>query len=130
MLVRGKIPNSEPIINIGLVLPDDQIKEIKISCSNQSAFDLLINDSANETKKNELNISVYDGQLFFNDNDCSNIKINACSNSREEYILIDSLPAGRGFHWRNNISVKVLGNIIIMIMKNYIIFLSKNYSPK
>jgi len=118
VLVRGKIPNSEPIINIGLVLPDDQIKEIKISCSNQSAFDLLINDSTNETKKNELNISVNDGQLFFNDNDCSNIKINACSNSREEYILIDSLPAGRGFHWRNNISVKVLGNIIIMIMKN------------
>ena len=29
MLVKGKIPNSEPIINIGLVLPDDQIKETR-----------------------------------------------------------------------------------------------------
>ena len=51
VLLRGKIPSSEPIINIGLVLPDDQIKEIKISCPNQSAFDLFINDSANESKK-------------------------------------------------------------------------------
>ena len=118
MLLRGKIPSSEPIINIGLVLPDDQIKEIKISCSNQSAFDLFINDSANESKKSELNISVNDGQLFCNDMCISNIKINANSNNKEEYILIDSLPIGRGFHWENSIPVKVLGNILIMIMKN------------
>jgi len=118
VLVRGKIPNTEPIINIGLVLPTDQIENIKISYSEQSSFDFYIDDETINITDNELNICVIDGQLFCNDKNISNIKINSSSNSIEEYILIDSLTAGRGFHWENNIPVKVLGNIIVMLMEN------------
>jgi len=120
MLIRGKIPNAEPIINIGLVLPNDQIKNIKISSSKESAFDFYINDRTFKPNDTKLNITVNDSQLFCNDKNSSNIRINANSNSKEEYILIDSLPIGRGFHWENHIPVKVLGNIIVMVMKNNI----------
>ena len=118
LLVKGKIPSSEPIVNIGMVLPNDKLKKIKISFSNNSLFDFYFNEKKSTIDDNELNIEVIDNKLFYNKTDTSSIKINTNASNLEDYILIDSLPVGRGFHWANKIPVKVLGNIIIMIKKN------------
>ena len=66
LLVKGKIPSSEPIVNIGMVLPNDKLKKIKISFSNNSLFDFYFNEKKSTIDDNELNIEVIDNKLFYN----------------------------------------------------------------
>ena len=38
MLVPGKIPKKEPLIRVGIILPEDQIDQITITLSNIESY--------------------------------------------------------------------------------------------
>ena len=42
MLTPGIIPNKEPMIRLGLILPEDDIKSIHISFSDSQCFEIEI----------------------------------------------------------------------------------------
>lgn len=96
--------NKEPILNIGIILPTDQRKDIEISFPNQNNYTIKShNSNLSKTPKN-LIVSLKDDGLEIIENIDAEIT---------EGITIHNVPAGRGFHWGKNIDVTFPGNIKI-----------------
>ncbi|HJL79177.1 MAG TPA: SpoIID/LytB domain-containing protein [Candidatus Marinimicrobia bacterium] len=92
MLVKGKIPKNEPIVSIGLVLPEDCQKSVEITHS--------------ETNQNFF-IELKNGELVSNGETVPAVKVQ--NSSTDSQIIVHPVKAGRGFHWEKQISVHVLG---------------------
>ena len=105
----------EPIINIGIVLPEDKKTEIIIDIPNPSNYKI-------NSKKcsDRLIVSCQSGSILINNKLADKYVIEPIDDSiNNEFPIINSVPAGRGFHWQKEINVKLPGKIII---QNRIIF--------
>ena len=96
MLVKGQIPDKEPIVSIGLILPEDCQKSVEITNSEINQNFLI------ESKNDEL---VYNGETV------PAVKIK--NSSTDSQITVHPVKAGRGFHWEKQISIHVLGTLEI-----------------
>ena len=99
MLVKGQIPENEPIVSIGLVLPVDEQKSIEIEFG--------------ETKE-KIQIRANEKNLFLNGNPEENIYLTDSS------FTLNPIRAGRGFHWEKQISITVEGELEIKIVYGYL----------
>jgi len=99
MLVKGQIPENEPIVSIGLVLPVDEQKSIEIEFG--------------ETKE-KIQIRANEKNLFLNRNPEENIYLTDSS------FTLNPIRAGRGFHWEKQISITVEGELEIKIVYGYL----------
>ena len=96
MLVKGKIPDNEPIVSIGLVLPEDCQKSVEITHS--------------ETNQNFF-IELKNGELVSNGETVPSVKIQ--NSSTDSQITVHPVKAGRGFHWEKQIEVQLPGDLEI-----------------
>ena len=96
MLIKGNTPQNEPLISIGLVLPEDKQKSILITNS--------------QTKK-KLIIKVYKGGISINGKIVQGDYILKSKNN--QVFNLDQVSAGRGFHWSKKISLNVNGILLI-----------------
>ena len=89
-----EIPNfQEPIISVGIILPEDKQKR------------LIIIDSRNKQK---INIGIEKNNLVVNKKLTDSLSlIRGPQNTENSYFIIKSVIAGRGFHWQKKISIKV-----------------------
>ena len=99
MLVKGVIPNKEPTISIGLVLPIDKQKSISIYSN--------IDDEKYEIKAVESNLSV-NGQ--------KRDQLSLEKTSNNSTFFLEPITAGRGFHWQKKISISVKGSLRVMVI--------------
>ena len=99
MLVKGVIPNKEPTISIGLVLPIDKQKSISIYSN--------IDDEKYEIKAVESNLSV-NGQKR------NQLSLEKTSNNST--FFLEPITAGRGFHWQKKIDISVDGSLRVMVI--------------
>ena len=99
MLVKGVIPNKEPTISIGLVLPIDKQKSISIYSN--------IDDEKYEIKAVDSNLSV-NGQKM------DQLSLEKTSNNST--FFLEPITAGRGFHWQKKISISVKGSLRVMVI--------------
>ena len=108
MLIPGEIPKIEPLIRIGLILPQDEIESIQVSFSDPQCFEL-------ETEKklypscnndNELPLQLRKGELHISQFDMTSPTINIIPSipDEEPYITLYGMIAGRGFHWQKRIT--------------------------
>ena len=125
MLIKGNIPQSEPIILAGIILPKDNQKKISIKLSNPKAFSLKTDELENINCEHEYLIKVKNGKILFNVTHASKICFVPKKYNQDEYILVDSVPAGRGFHWSKNIKVKYQGELIVKTINNYLFIINK-----
>tara|TARA_A100001015_G_scaffold319214_1_gene441430 strand:+ start:1685 stop:2947 length:1263 start_codon:yes stop_codon:yes gene_type:complete len=89
----------EPIISVGVILPEDKQKK------------LLVIDSQNGA---EFKISIKKNNLIVNEKIISSLSLRRKHQSSENsYYLLKSVIAGRGFHWQKKISIKVKGDLFI-----------------
>ena len=115
MLVKGNIPHSEPTISIGLVLPEDNQTELMLSFSNLNAFKFLLDDSPAVIAETDLTIRVQNNELVIDGHQTSEMWCVPLIADKNEYIQLDSVRVGRGFHWEKNIKIKIPGDLKITL---------------
>ena len=96
MLVKGNIPETEPTVSIGLVMPVDRQGSVIIE--NSADGKVYHIESKNE-------------HIIIDDKSLPSIELK--NNSSDSHFIISPITAGRGFHWEKEISVKVLGNLTV-----------------
>ncbi len=107
--------HKEPIMSIGLVMPEDNQKDISLFLNGDS-FDLKVND-LNQTHFNKkLLIQSKNQRMHLEGKECESIILTNRQRIIKDHIVVDSVIAGRGFHWQKRIKIKVLGDIIIKII--------------
>ncbi|MEL1233323.1 MAG: SpoIID/LytB domain-containing protein, partial [Candidatus Neomarinimicrobiota bacterium] len=95
MLIKGSIPTKEPLVSIGLILPGDKQKYVKISSKNNLDYE----------------IKALENQLLVNGEKSS--KFNLQELTGESSYNIKPVTAGRGFHWQKQIAISIKGSIKI-----------------
>jgi len=98
--------NKEPIIAVGIILPEDNQRKLSI-----------INSKLNQ----KYEILIKNNQLLINDVIYSSYSFNRPENElNDHYFNIDNVSAGRGFHWEKKITIKVKGDLEIKVKKKSI----------
>ena len=95
MLIKGSIPTKEPLVSIGLILPVDKQKYVKITSKNNLDYEIKALENqllVNGEKSNQFNLQ----QL-----------------AKDSSLKIDPVTAGRGFHWQKQIDISIKGSINI-----------------
>ena len=115
MLVKGNIPHSEPTISIGLVLPEDHQTELMLSFSNLNAFKFLLDGSPAVIAETDLTIRVQNNELAIDGHQTSEMRCIPLMADKNEYIQLDSVRVGRGFHWEKNIKITIPGDLKITL---------------
>ena len=95
MLIKGSIPTKEPLVSIGLILPIDKQKYVKITSKNNPDYE----------------IKALENQLLVNGEKSS--KFNLQELTGESGYSIKPVTAGRGFHWQKQIAISIKGSIKI-----------------
>ena len=89
MLIKGSTPTKEPLVSIGLILPVDKQKYVKITTSDNMDYE----------------IKALDNQLLVNGKKSNQFKLQ--QSAKESSSKIDPVTAGRGFHWQKQISLLI-----------------------
>ena len=96
MLKKGNKPNKEPTLYIGIILPTDLRKQLIITAPwNKKKIRLEAKSEYLEYENSKKKEIILKGSHF------------------ENFFIIHSVPAGRGFHWEKTIDVKVAGHLHI-----------------
>ena len=95
MLIKGSTPTKEPLVSIGLILPVDKQKYVKITTSDNMDYE----------------IKALDNQLLVNGKKSNQFKLH--QSAKESSSKIDPVTAGRGFHWQKQIAISIKGSINI-----------------
>lgn len=102
----NNIINSEPVIKVGIILPEDRKNYININIPSDVKFDLN-----GQNVSGELNIYIENDQLIFNNKHFDFIQITSIQT--DSFLTVSAVPTGRGFHWQKTFNTKLSGNIII-----------------
>ena len=111
----------EPIINIGIVLPEDKKTEIIIDIPNPSNYKI-------NSKKcsDRLIVKCKSGLILINNKLADKYVIEPIDDSIDnEFPTINSVPSGRGFHWQNEIQVQLPGKIFIKNHNGYLLIINE-----
>ena len=109
MLPEVNLISNEPLISVGLILPEDKKSSI------------LIEDTS---IKKKYRIKVKSGQIIIN-NKIEMNPFNFKSKSKKGTFIIKKIKAGRGFHWEKDITINVTGELILKSNDQNIILVNK-----
>lgn len=119
--MNKKIINKEPIISVGIILPEDKKTEIFIDFPNPSIYNIN-----SEPLSKRLIVKCRTESILINNKLADKILIEPVDNpDKNEYPIINSVPTGRGFHWQNEIQVQLPGNIIINNHNGYLFVINE-----
>jgi SpoIID/LytB domain protein len=129
-LMRGKISimantisqvKKEPLIRVGIILPEDKKTEIIIDLPNSSNY--RINS---DTFSNRLIVQCQSELILINNKLADKFIIEPIDNTnKNDFPTINFVPTGRGFHWQNEIQVQLSGKIIIQNHNGYLFFINE-----
>ncbi len=110
--------NSEPTIQVGIILPEDKYKQVRI---------LIPEHERNKKSKNSIsgNIDIKINKQGLTANKQHFNEILLSSNEPNDHLTIYSVPVGRGFHWGKNIDVQLIGDIHIKNTDGYITLINQ-----
>ena len=126
MTYINSIPKREPKISIGLVLPEDRKTNLIITIFS-SKYLLFFDKEKIDYNQNELSINLSPNGILVNNKSYKEIHIKNKSRNLSDYIHINNVTAGRGFHWQKSISIKVLGDLHISCHKSYLFAINSLY---
>ena len=108
MLKKGDKPNKEPTLAIGMILPTDLRKLLTITIPKE---------------KKKISIEAKSEHLEYENSKKKEIILKGSHS--EDFFIIHSVPAGRGFHWEKTIDVKVAGSLYIKNSNGNIFVINK-----
>jgi len=130
MLIPNTIPEKEPLLRVGIVLPEDQFNLIEIEISQPIDYRFI-------SDENDGQFLQAGSQLFEHSGD--KIVLNGAKSAlfwniepKEQYnigpkqgIKVKNVVAGRGFHWEKPIDVFLPGSIEIRLFNNFLILINE-----
>jgi len=108
MLKRGDKPSQEPTLSIGMILPTDLRKRLIVTIPKG---------------REEIKIEAISETLIYKNSKKKEIILRG--SNIDDFFIIHSVPAGRGFHWEKTIDVKVAGDLQIKISNGYIFVINQ-----
>ncbi len=108
MLKPNTIPDEEPKIRVGIILPEDKQRSVVLDLSNSADCIVKANDENLKFTGDEIQIEVKGDNISLGKNKYKNISI---EQKEGDYITVKEVIAGRGFHWAKYIEVKLTGEL-------------------
>lgn len=132
MLIPNVIPDKEPILNVGIVLPEDRFKEIQIDIPANPVYKLTAANDYNLTlNKGDILKFAIDGKvisLLINDKPVFRSKSWKIEPPDSNVVManksglrVNGVIAGRGFHWVKNIDVYLSGSVELRIVEDVLL---------
>jgi peptidoglycan hydrolase-like amidase len=134
MLKPNSIPASEPEINVGIILPGDNITKLVLGLPESPQYNLQIDGKIIEVQQGHVL------ELFFEKNRLQiksgknnfqavhEIKISTQEHvvpQKQSGIKVSSVIAGRGFHWQKYIDVFLPDNLIFRVFEDRLILINQ-----
>lgn len=120
MLKPGVVPNKEPQIRVGIVLPSDDQKKISTFLSDMCDYELAVDTLTFSTcDVSNILFKIKDNYISFEIDGKSYEKVKKVvftPVTKNAYITLDPVISGREFHWRKYIAVKVPGIVEIAVV--------------
>ena len=107
MLIKGSIPTKEPLVSIGLILPVDKQKSVKIKTVNNLDYEI-------KSLENFILVNGEKSNYFYLNELTSDSSYN-----------INPVTAGRGFHWQKQIDISIRGSIKIRNVDGYLFLINE-----
>jgi SpoIID/LytB domain protein len=115
MLTPGSIPNKEPLIRVGLILPEDKLTSIAVSFSDSQFYEIETGNRLHPSCKNsdQLTINCDNGKLVIPELGIidTSLKIIPSIPDENPSLILNGIPAGRGFHWEKQIRASYWGTM-------------------
>ena len=108
MLKKGEKPSQEPTLSIGMILPTDLRKQLIVTIPRG---------------KKKIKIEAISESLIYKNSKKKEIILRG--SNIDDFFIIHSVPAGRGFHWEKTIDVKVAGDLQIKVSNGYIFVINR-----
>ena len=122
MLLPDAIPDEEPILRVGIILPEDN--EFCLNLDLSAAKNLkLTADGKMIDHPEKPEIRLENGALKLNGLIFQNLIID--QSSIDSYIIVKNVIAGRGFHWAKKIDVKLTYTMILSLKENSILLINE-----
>ncbi len=119
MLKPGVIPSVEPLIRVGIVLPQDEQKKITTFLSNMCDYEMAVDTLTFSTcEVSSILFTIENNAIVFKIDGKSYEKVNKVvfrPMVDDAHITLDPVISGREFHWRKYISVKLPGTVEIKV---------------
>jgi len=118
MLKPGSIPNHEPTIRVGLILPEDHQKTLNLHFPKPEFYRVRNFQLSTDVTciANGENIKI--GQQSSLE---IHIRRDPNSGNEQNLLTLDPVIAGRGFHWQKAISISVAGDLILRNIDGYLV---------
>ena len=116
--------NKEPIMSIGLVLPEDKQSHISMNL-NGTNFGISINNVVQKKIETKLDILLQRNKMYLNGTECEKVIIRNGQRDITNNIDLNPIIAGRGFHWQKEINIKVVGDIFIEVINQYLFVINR-----
>ncbi|MBN1406351.1 MAG: SpoIID/LytB domain-containing protein [Calditrichaceae bacterium] len=135
MLTPGIIPNKEPKIRVGIVLPEDEYTSVTAKTPADIDYQLEYSGKTLPMARAcELLIKIEAGKLalhtpekIFKAN--QDIKIYPILELQipqpESGLLLKNIISGRSFHWKKNIDINLPGTVIVRIHESHLIVINE-----
>ncbi|MBK7093559.1 MAG: hypothetical protein IPH57_00280 [Saprospiraceae bacterium] len=101
MLIPDSIPEKEPILRVGMILPEDLEKSLILDVSQAKEIDLIADGNIIAYEPRDyFEIRADSGKLKFQGYSVDQLIIE--QNEQDSIIIVKDVIAGRGFHWAKN----------------------------
>jgi len=128
MLIPGIIPDKEPLLRVGIILPEDRQNALSLEISDLHSTSILINNAQTvpvSDKKIEIFVKKTGIELKGQKGVGSVKTLKFVQNKNDGFILVKPVIAGRGFHWAKQIGVKLPYTVEICIIDNSLLLVNE-----
>ena len=130
MLKKNAIPDKEPLLCVGIILPEDQIKKLEIQLPKDTIYFLSPdNKSEQEIKNLKLVFKQSSNRVCLDSLGASTCWTLSASEpvplKPKSGILVKNVVAGRGFHWQKYIDVYLPGKLEIKCLTGNLILINQ-----
>ena len=122
MLKPNTVPNSEPLIRVGIILPEDKQRSVVLDLALSAGCIVKGDDENIGIGGDEIQIEVSEDNILLGQNKYKNISI---EQKEGDYITVKEVIAGRGFHWAKYIEVKLTGELEIKSLDGDLILINQ-----
>ena len=138
MLNSAEIPDSEPLISVGIILPEDNAKTVELSLPTDESYLLSgINEASDiEMTGKDIRIELLsDGiSVICDNNSLADLDkdavlifspLKARTAAPQSGIILKNIRSGRNFHWEKRIDVYLPGTVIIKYSKDNLLLINE-----
>ena len=130
MLTPNVIPNKEPVLNVGIVMPEDGFTEIEIEIPLSPEYQ-LVSDTETSKKLNAgdcLRFKIVNGKVTLDDKTALSAEKWTVEPIKSYDVIanksglkVKGVVAGRGFHWLKNIDVYLPGSVELRVVRDVLL---------